>query len=177
MVAPERAEAHTPGRLSDTKPFVVTTPTNSRALYGLFTSGIERFVIQLNYDQRFAQPVEIFVPHWDELREHRPAYAVVGPGLPAPTSAELAMLPAPLPPGWGAVLELNQVAPRPVFFESFMRRFYWTSEPLAVVFPKGPSEIWIWSPAHTKGKFGIGIGVEEGGGYLSVFRDWSFYAY
>ena len=93
------------------------------------------------------------------------------------TADELAALPAPLPAGWGAEVELNQIAPRPVFFESVMRRFYWTSESLAVVFPAGPSEIWVWSPARTTGKFGLGFGVEEGGGYLAALDDWSLYAY
>lgn len=35
----------------------------------------------------------------------------------------------------------------------------------------------MWAPRQTKGKFGLGIGVEEGGGYMEAFKDWSFYAY
>ncbi len=178
LLLPERlAEAHTPGKLLASTPYEVRNPTDSYALFGVFHTGAERFVVKLAHATRFAAPVEIFVPHVDELRRHRPAYAVVGPGLPAPSAAELAALPAPLPAGWGAEVELNQVTPRPVLFESIMRRFYWTSEPLAVVFPAGPSEIWVWSPAKTTGKFGLGFGVEEGGGYLAALDDWSLYAY
>lgn len=178
LTCPDRAaEAHTPGKLLTERPYQVTRPTDSYALFGVFHTGRERFVVQLTHSERFAAPVEVFVPHTDDLRGHRPAYAVVGLGLPPPDAVELAALPAPLPAGWGAVVELDLVAPRPVFFESIMRRFYWTSEALAVVFPAGPSEIWVWSPAHTTGKFGLGFGVEEGGGYLSAFADWSLYAY
>ena len=178
LLGPDRAaEAHTPGKLLTERPYQVTRPDDSYALFGVFRTGHERFVVQLTHAERFAAPVEIFVPHVDELRAHRPAYAVVGPGLPTPDAVELAALPAPLPAGWGAVVELDQVSPRPVFFESVMRRFYWTSESLAIVFPQGPSEIWVWSPAHTTGKFGLGFGVEEGGGYMAALSDWSLYAY
>ena len=178
VIGPERvAEAHTPGKLLSDEPFVVEHAEDSYGLFGVFTTGDERFVVRLTHAERFAAPVEIFVPHRDELRDHRPAYAVVGPGLPAPNADELAALPAPLPDGWGAVVELNQATPRAVLFESIMRRFYWSSEPLAIVFPTGDSEIWIWSPARTTGKIGLGFGVEEGGGYLATLADWSLYAY
>lgn len=69
------------------------------------------------------------------------------------------------------------MSPRPVIFESFTRRFFWSSSPLAIVFPAGAAEIWVWSPEATTGKFVLGLGVEEGGGYFSVFSDWSLYAY
>jgi hypothetical protein len=178
LLGPEQvAFGHTPGKLSADKPFVVEDPTDSKALYGIFSTGDELFVVQVSYEERFAQPVELLVPHRDSLRAHRPAYAVVGPGLPPPTAEELAALPAPLPDGWGAVVDLNDVSPRPVTFESFTRRFFWSSGSLAVVFPQGASEIWVWSPQQTTGKFVIGFGVEEGGGYLGVFSNWSLYAY
>jgi len=178
VVGPERdVSAHTPGKLAASEPYVVEDPTNSKALYGIFRTGKERFVIQLTYEERFAQPVEMLVPHADSLFVHRPAYAVVGPGLPAPSAEELAALPAALPDGWGATVDLNRVSPRPVIFESFTRRFFWSSGPLAIVFPAGASEIWVWSPDQTKGKLVIGFGVEEGGDYLSALSDWSLYAY
>lgn len=169
--------AHAPGRLRDGEPFVFEKPAISYAVFGQFVTGEEHFVIKVNHPVRFGAPVEIFVPHQSGLENHRPAWALVGPGLGAPTEEELDALPAPLPAGFGAVVELNQVSPRPAFFESVMRRFFWTSRPLAVVFPKGESELWIWCPAKTLGKFGLGYGVEEGGGYMEAFNDWSFYAY
>lgn len=169
--------AHAPGRLRADSPFVFERPEISYAAFGEFVTGDERFVITLTHQTRFAAPVEVLVPHQQNLAEHRPAWAVVGPGLPAPSAEELAALPMPLPAGAGAVVELNQVRPRPALYENVMRRFFWTSGPLAVVFPAGPSELWIWSPGRTRGEFGIGYGVEEGGGYLEAFEDWSFYAY
>jgi len=171
------APAHAPGRLRPDEVFVLEKPNISYAVFGEFVTGEERFVLKVTHEGRFGAPVELLVPHQANLQEHRPAWAVVGPGLPAPSAEELAALPAPLPPGWGAVVDLNQVTPRPALFESVMRRFFWTSGALAVVFPAGESEVWIWSPAKTSGKFGLGYGVEEGGGYMEAFKDWSFYAY
>lgn len=177
MGPPQFAWAHTPGKLDANKPYTVENPTKSKALYGVFHSGKEWFVIRLDYGGRFAQPVELLVPHSHALRNHRPAYAVVGPGLPAPSAEEKAALPAPLPDGWGAIVDFNDVAPRPVTFESFTRRFFWGSGALAIVFPAGASEIWVWCPEQTTGKFVLGFGVEEGGDFLSVFDDWTLYAY
>jgi hypothetical protein len=179
LLGPERAaEGHAPKRLDPRVPTVIDDATVSYALFGIFETGDEVFTVKLEHAERFAAPVEIFVPRREELRSHRPMYAVVGLGLPPPTDQERALLPVELPDGWGAVVELHDAAQRPVFFESFMRRFYWTSGNLAIVFPAGPSEIWMWSPRRTRGKFGLGFGVEEGGeGYFEVFNDWAFYAY
>ena len=169
--------AHAPGHLLPDVPFVFLKPATSYAVFGEFLTGEERFIVKLTQPVRFAAPVEIFVPHESTLAAHRPAWAVVGPGLPAPSAEELAALPVPLPAGFGAVVDLNQVSPRPAFFENVMRRFFWTSGAMAVVFPKGESELWVWCPGKTKGKFGLGYGVEEGGGYMEALKDWSFYAY
>lgn len=169
--------AHAPGHLRPGEPFVIEKPAISYALFGEFVTGDEVFVLKVKHETRFGAPVEIFVPHQRGLEEHRPAWALVAPGLPAPSAEELAALPGPLPAGFGAVFELNRERPREVFFESVMRRFFWSSGPLAVVFPAGESELWVWCPAKTKGKFGLGYGVEEGGGYMEALKDWSFYAY
>ncbi len=177
LLLPALAWSHTPGRLDPTTAFVPADPKDSYALYGEFVTGEERFVIKLRLDERYAVPLEVFVPKQSGNEEHRPAWALVGPGLPAPTAEELAALPATLPDGWGAIVDLDTVSPRPIFYEFVMRRFYWSSGAMNVVFPQGDSELWVFSPRKTKGKFGIGFGVEEGGGYFAALKDWSFYAY
>lgn len=177
LLLPALALAHTPAHLLPGTAYEVANPKVSYALYGEFVTGQEVFVVKLSLDERFAVPVEVFVPHQESLKEHRPVWALVGPGLPAPSAEELAALPRALPAGWGAVVDLNTVSPRPAFFEFVLRRFYWSSGPLNVVFPKGDCEFWLFVPGHTRGKFGLGFGTEEGGGYLAALADWSFYAY
>ena len=171
------AGAHAPGLLSASRPFEVEDSTISRALYGRFERGDEVFVVRLSFREDFAFPVEVFVPHQAQWREHRPAFALVGPGLPAPTEAERAALPRPLPEGVGAYVDMNQVQPRPVFYETFTRRFFWSTGVVALVVPKGTYEFWIWSPQRTTGKFGLGYGVEERVDFADAIENWSEYAY
>lgn len=171
------AVAHAPVRLAADELFVVGDPTISVAAFGVFETGHEVFVLRLTYEERFGAPVELLVPHTGALAEHRPAWALVAPGLPRPSPEELAALPRPLPDGMGAIVDLNDAPEREVIFESVMRRSYWTSRPLAVVFAQGENELWVWPPKGTTGKFGLGFGVEEGGGYMAAFKDWAFYAY
>lgn len=171
------AVAHAPLHIFSDEPTAVSDPTISYAAFGEFVTGDEVFVLELDFDERFGAPVELLVPHTNALVDHRPAWAVVAPGLPMPAPEELAALPRPLPEGMGAIVDLNDEPRRAVYFESVMRRFFWTSRPLAVVFAQGRNEIWVWAPRRTTGKFGLGFGVEEGGGYMAAFKDWAFYAY
>jgi len=154
----------------------------SHAIYGTLDGDpTQVFVTRLRFDQPFALPFEILVPRRAGLREHRPAFAVVGPGLPVPTDEELALLPRPLPAGAGLFLERNDALDRPVIFESFTRRAFWTSGPIALALEPGEHEVWVFSPAGTAGDFVLGFGVEEeefaAEGCGELTRNWSTYAY
>jgi hypothetical protein len=159
----------------------VEAPEVSHAIYGTLVGDTTQvFVTRLGFDQPFALPFELLVPRRRSLAEHRPMFAVVGPGLPAPTPAELEWLPRPLPPGAGVFLDRNDVAERPVIFESFTRRAFWTSGPVALALHEGAYEVWVFSPHGTAGDFVLGFGVEEDfsdEGCGDLARNWSTYAY
>lgn len=169
--------SHSPGLLDPDHPFHVDDAAISRALYGEFQTGEEVFIVELTFKEDFALPFELFVPHRNELKGHRPAYAIVGNNLPVPSIAQLAALPKLLPIGAGAYVDLNEINPRPVFYESFTRRFFYSSGVTAYVLPKGSYEFWLWSPQKTSGKFGIGFGVEERVEWRDALNNWGFYAY
>jgi len=172
------AHAHSPALLCADQPYAVTDATVSRALYGVFHAPDQVFVITMHPATRIALPFEILVPHRDELRDHRPAYAIVARGLPRPSPDVAAHLPRPLPDGAGVFIDWNDAPTREVEFESFLRRVYWSSGTIAVLVPAGDVEIWVWSPRGTTGKFVLGFGVEEGGiDYGDVLDHWSDYAY
>lgn len=171
------ARAHAPGVLSAATPFEVSDASISRALYGTFETGAEVFVVRMTFTEDFALPMELMVPHKERLRTHRPAYAFLCPGTPAPSDAERAALPRPLPAGWGTFVDLGRVEPRPAFYESFTRRFFWTTGAVALRAPRGPCEVWIWSPARTTGAFAWGMGVEERIDVGEALADWGTYAY
>lgn len=160
----------------------VESPEASHAIYGTLDGDVTQvFVTRLRLDQPFALPFELLVPRRASLAEHRPMLAVVGPGLPAPTPAELELLPRPLPPGAGVFLDRNDLPERPVTFESFTRRAFWSSGPVALALREGEHEAWVFSPSGTAGDFVLAFGVEEegfeDGGCGDLARNWSTYAY
>ena len=174
------AFAHGPQLFAE-EPIVVDEPTLSWVFVGEFVTGDEVFKLQLAFTESgFALPFEMLVPHQAQLKDHRPSYAVIGPGLPAPTDEERALLPREVPAGMGVFLERNRAEPRVTLFEGFLRRMYWTSEPVALALDQGDCEVWVWSPRGTVGKFALGFGVEEDFGFdsvLDVLADWSDFAY
>lgn len=171
------APAHQPAAVEDE--FEVANPYISYAVNGSFSTGDEVFIIHLDYDRGFALPFELLVEKRPANKDHRPMYAVVGPGLPAPTEDVLALLPEALPAGAGVFIDRNDDAERLVIFESVMRRFYWSSDTTALVLVPGTYEVWVWSPEGTTGDFVLGLGVEEdfSEGFGGLFADWSTYAY
>ncbi len=171
-----QADAHEPGTIGHDV-LEIDTPKISHAIYGTFHTGDEVFEVHLTFDEPFALPFEILVPHQDQWKNFRPAYAIIGPGLPQPSADERVQLPYDLPPGEGAYVELNDRAKRPAIFESFTRRVFWTSGPVALALGAHHYQILIWSPEHDTGDFSFGFGVEEGGDFTKAFDNWSTYAY
>ena len=173
------ASAHRP--VSAEAVVEIDRPKVSHAVTGTFETGVEVFTIQLSYDQPFAMPLEILVPVRNDLELHRPAYAVVGPGLPTPTEEEQAWLPFTVDEGLGVFIERNGDEPRDVYFENVMRRTMWTSGSFALHLPEaGDYEIWVWSPNLTTGDFQLGFGVEEvfsGGAWGPIFSSWGDFAW
>ena len=94
------APAHQPAEVQSE--FDVPDPTISYAVNGRFTSGDEVFTLHMELDRGFALPFELLIEKRAANEDHRPMYAVVGPGLPAPSDEVLALLPRELPEGVGA---------------------------------------------------------------------------
>lgn len=178
LIAAWPATAHMPEKIALDQ--TVEKPKISWALYGRFDKGDEVYTIRLSYDSGFALPFELLVPHHDDLERFRPAYAVVGPGLPAPTDDERTFLPRDVPAGAGVFIARNDAPERLVIFESIMRRVFWSTGPVALALRAGDYEVWVFNPDGTTGDFTLGLGVEEdfsGGGWKKVFEDWSTFAY
>lgn len=144
----------------------IPDPTISWFVQGELSESGQLQEIHLELPRDFALPFEILVPHQARYRDWRPAYAVVGPGLPMPTAEERAALPLPLPEGEGAWVDLNQDPERDVFFEDVLRRTYWSSGTIALPLRAGDTHVWVWSPTGETGPYGLAFGVEEdfGGG-------------
>ena len=138
----------------------ISAPEISHVIGGEFVSGVEVFRLILPFDEPFSLPMEIMVP-W-KLESLRPVFAVVGPGLPAPTAEQAEFLPLDVPEGSGVIIEGDHDREREIYFERVMRRTMRTSGSLALHLPSASTyEIWIWSPDFKVGEFWFGFGVEE----------------
>lgn len=178
VVPIHRAMAHQPNVFEDGEVLVISDPLLSFAFYGNFESPDGVFEAAMQLDDPLAIPVEILVAARDDLRDHRPLFAIVGAGLPQPTEAEEALLPRPLPAGTGVVIGRYEREEREIIFESYTRRAFWTNGVVAHILPAGDTRLWVWSPEGTTGKFVLAFGVEEGGQDLgNIVSNWSDYAY
>ena len=171
------ASAHQPTTASDFE-FVVEKPKISYALVGSFDDGDEVYTVRLAYDEPFALPFELLTEHREKFKEFRPAYAVVGPGLPAPSDADREVLPRDVPDGAGVFIDRND-GEREAIFESVMRRAYYSSGAIALPLLAETYEVWVWSPDGDVGDFTLGFGVEEdfSDGFGGLISDWNDYAY
>jgi hypothetical protein len=172
------AQAHRPDLLQTS--YEVEDPTVSWVLAAEFEEGDEVFTLLLDYDEPFGAPFELLIPLRDSLAEHRPAYAIVGPGLPEPSEELRALLPYEVPDGEGVFVDWNDDPERYVYFERVMRRTYWSSGTVAVALGAGLNQVWIWSPDGTTGAFQFGFGVEENfgdGAWGPLFANWGNFAW
>ena len=160
-------------------PMVVTTDTTgysdalkiprpgvSWALYANLDSSTDVDFYSFELSAPMPCHVTVIVPYLPGYEDFYPAFAVVGPGLPAPKVA----LPFELPQGYGAVVEKPTGAtPRPTFFEEFSRKKYYKgiSEFKQKLGP-GKYYIVVWHPGCETGAYVVGFGDKEG----FTIRDW-----
>ena len=173
-------QGHQPATLDDVR--VIEKPTISHALYGELSEEVPLLEIKMEFEQGFAMPFELLVPHKSEFQNFRPVMAVVAPGLPAPNATESDLLQEvgiEIPDGSGVYVDQNNDEERLVIFESFTRRVFWSTGPIALAVRPGTTQIFVWSPEGENGAITVGFGVEEdfSDGFGKVFEDWSRYAY
>ncbi|MBF95259.1 MAG: hypothetical protein CMH58_08900 [Myxococcales bacterium] len=177
---PTSVDAHRPQTFDADE--IITDPLISWTLPGTFETGAEVFEFDLDYDEPFTAPFEIFAPTSGGNGDFRPRYAVIGPGFPEATDAVRSLLPdgVTIPEDAGVFLETNEREDRFVFFEGVMRRVLVSSGTIALRLAAGQHKVVIWAPENQTGRFMFGFGVEEnfeGGGFNGVFENWSTFAY
>lgn len=173
-------QGHQPATLDGVR--VIEKPTISHALYGELSDEVPVLEIKMDFEQSFAMPFELLVPHKSEFQNFRPMMAVVAPGLPPPNATESDLLREAgieIPDGTGVYVDQNDDEERLVIFESFTRRVFWSTGPIALAVGPGTTQIFVWSPEGETGAITVGFGVEEdfSDGFGKVFEDWSLYAY
>jgi hypothetical protein len=176
LVSPASAHRPAPAELRT----VIDDPTISWVIAGELHDGDEVYTIALDFPRPFALPFELMTEKRAGTADFRPAYAVVGAGLPVPSVEVTAALPMPLPEGWGAFVAWNDEPEREIYFEQVMRRNLYTTGSHALALREGPHEIWIWNPDGLPGDWQMGFGVEEdfgGDAFADIFAHWGRYAW
>jgi hypothetical protein len=102
---------------------------------------------------------QITIPRINGLENLNPTYALVGPGLPAPT----AKLPFKLKPAEGAVIvRYTGSLPGQVFDEEFTQTQYWIHQEYSTTAPQaGTYYIAVWDETGQIGKYVLAIGEKE----------------
>lgn len=148
---------------TEQKPFAITDAVeNSKAVYAWFATGndVDVYTFSLTAPTRvFAQAIVPVCPGYENLL---PWFAIVGPGLPAPTQP----LPFTVPAGSGVVVTENSLPgePRDTFYESVGGKDYYDGPTFDEVLSQaGNYKIYYWDPYQQGGDYAAVIG------YLEVF--------
>jgi len=101
--------------------------------------------------------LQLGVPQLERLKTFRPAYAILGPGLPTVTA------PFPIPEGYGGwIFTTDGVADPETFHEPFTGTDSWTFPATDVVLPYGGRYYVVaYSPSDDTGKLWVAVGKTE----------------
>lgn len=142
------------------RPFVVQDVEQSKALYGWLETGSDLDFYRFTVTDPVRLYVEGLVPVCPGYEQFLPSFAVIGPGLPAPTEP----LPVPLPSGYGAIVVSNEApgAPREIIYEPFGGKFYYESPTFdQTISTPGVWSLLFWDPYGMGGDYVAGIGRQE----------------
>ena len=143
---------------SHARPFTPELPQQSIAVYAWLESrdDIDYYAFELKEKTPFF--AEVLVPVFPQYAKFRPAFALIGKGLPkAPAS-----LPVRPREGYGALVFLDEeVEPRPQFYERFGGKSYYRGPKLDRTLEPGRYALVYWDPQHRKGDYVAVIGKKE----------------
>lgn len=139
-------------------PFRPWSPRQSTAVYSWLESKGDVDWYAFTVPQEMPFLAEVLVPGLDAYAEFRPSFALLGPGLPAPTEA----LPVTLSPGSGAlVLHDDGTKPRRSFFEPFGGKSYFKGPRLECTLGPGTYTLVCWDRSGRTGDYVAVIGKQE----------------
>lgn len=138
----------------------IPRPEISWAVYARLEKPEDVDFISFKIDRPGKVHLGIFIPYRPEFADYYPAYALVGPGLPAPDQA----LPFTLAPGLGAVVVRSQPQEkRETFFEPFTwtRLYYGVTFTDTGVREPGIYYMVVWSDGGDHGDYLVSYGTAE----------------
>ena len=156
------ADAHVPFfELEDfdlETPFRPELPEQSIAVYAWLDGprDVDVYVVTLTKDTPFL--AEVLVPVHPRYETFRPAFAVIGKGLPkAPRCLPVRPL-----EGYGALVFLEDVrTERETFYEPFGGKSYYRGPRFERTLPPGTYAVVYWDPRHRRGDYVAVLGKKE----------------
>ena len=156
------ADAHVPFlELKDfdlQAPFRPEVPEQSIAVYAWLDGprDIDVYVVTLTKETPFL--AEVLVPVHPHYEAFRPAFAVIGKGLPDAPSC----LPVRPFEGYGALVFLEDVrTERETFYEPFGGKSYYRGPRFERTLPPGTYAVVYWDPRHQRGDYVAVLGKKE----------------
>ena len=156
------ADAHVPFfELKDfdlEAPFRPELPEQSIAVYAWLEGprDVDVYVVTLTKETPFL--AEVLVPVHPRYETFRPAFAVIGKGLPKAPS----FLPVWPLEGYGALVFLDDVrTKRETFYEPFGGKSYYQGPRFERTLPPGTYAVVCWDPRHQRGDYVAVLGRKE----------------
>lgn len=140
------------------EPFMCPSAKQSIAVYAWLEDyrDVDYYTVKVTKELTFF--AEVIVPAFDVYADFRPSFALIGPGLPAPTQA----LPVKLTSRQGAiVLHDPGIEPRPTFYEPFGNKSYYQGPRLELKLKPGTYRLIYWDPKGDNGDYVATIGKYE----------------
>lgn len=174
FLEPDRSSA-APARPGDPFPGAVVVPDAaiSRAVYGTLAHDAPFDAYRLQVSHTAVTPIELLIPQTGALRDFRPSFALVGPGLRSsgapPPFIQSRVVAAygnrsfPIGEGPGVVVIGDPGrTTRETFYEPFsFSRYYRGGQTTVTLRPGVSYYLVVWHPAGTTGPYAFGIGVAE----------------
>ncbi len=142
---------------------VIADPDISQVVYHEVTSGTSRLWLTFTGTAGQKLYAQIGVPVIDRLKDYRPAFAVIGPGLPAAT------LPFDIPAGLGGVVYTTDAVTPEFFHEPFSGTDSWILREETLTLPAdGQYYVVAYVPSQQAGKLWLAVGKREQFGPLEI---------
>lgn len=153
---------------SPEQPFAVGDVTQSKAVYAWLKNGGDVDVYNFEITAPTRLLVDVLVPVCPDYATFRPAYAIVGPGLPQPAEP----IPYELPEGYGAiVVPPGDPSSWEVLYEPFGGKRYYDGPNFdQEISTPGQWSLVYWDPAGVGGDYVAAIGYEEAFSAADIIR-------
>ena len=137
----------------------------SQVVYHEVTADTSQIWLSFDAEAGAVASIELGVPKIDRYADYRPAYALLGPGLPP-----LENPPVTVPEGYGGIVfTTDEVADPEVFAEEFTGTDSWIFGRQEISLPEtGRYYIVGYVPSGEPGKFWIAPGTREQFGFIDI---------